>query len=145
MKVFHQKGDYKLDEETGDFYYEVLKGDQESAGRDILRWTDTFTVDGATINKFDFFDSDSLDKSIVGTIAKTTVQIAPYLFPGFNKVAGAIEAVTALGRALPGLVKSINGIVSTNDNAIGTFANKTDNFFEKFSPTQSDKAREEGF
>lgn len=37
VKVFHRKGDYKIDEETGDFYYEVLRGDQESYGRDILR------------------------------------------------------------------------------------------------------------
>lgn len=97
------------------------------------------------MNKFDFFDSDGLDKSIIGTIAKTTVQIAPYLFPGVNKVAGTIEAVTALGRALPGLVKSVNGMFSTNENGVGKLATKAENLFEKFSVTQSDKAREGGF
>jgi hypothetical protein len=38
---------------------------------------DYLTVDGTGVNKYDFFDSDDLDKSTAGTIFKTIATIIP--------------------------------------------------------------------
>lgn len=137
VQVKHRKGDYKVDE-NGDFYYEKL-GSKESYGRDVLRWTDTLTVDGSTLNKFDFMDSDGLDKSITGTILKVSAQIAPFLIPGVNTVAGAIGAFAGLASVAPTLTKAINNITIGADTSGLT---KAENFFAKFAPTQSDKGRQ---
>ena len=139
VQVKHRKGDYKVDE-NGDFYYEKL-GAKESYGRDVLRWTDTLTVDGSTLNKFDFLDSDGLEKSIMGTILKTSAQIAPFLIPGVNTVAGAIGAFAGLASVAPTLTKAVNNITLGVDTSGLT---KAENFFAKFAPTQSDKGRQKG-
>lgn len=139
VQVKHRKGDYKVDE-NGDFYYEKL-GAKESYGRDVLRWTDTLTVDGSTLNKFDFMDSDGLDKSITSTILKTSAQLAPFLIPGVNTVAGAIGAFVGLASVAPTLTKAINNMTIGADTSGLT---KTENFFAKFAPTQSDKGRQAG-
>ena len=139
VQVKHRKGDYKVDE-NGDFYYEKL-GAKESYGRDVLRWTDTLTVDGSTLNKFDFMDSDGLDKSITSTILKASAQLAPFLIPGVNTVAGAIGAFVGLASVAPTLTKAINNITISADTSGLT---KAENFFAKFAPTQSDKGRQAG-
>lgn len=139
VQIKHRKGDYKVDE-NGDFYYEKL-GAKESYGRDVLRWTDTLTVDGSTLNKFDFMDSDGLDKSITSTILKASAQLAPFLIPGVNTVAGAIGAFVGLASVAPTLTKAINNMTISADTSGLT---KAENFFAKFTPTQSDKGRQAG-
>lgn len=139
VQIKHRKGDYKVDE-NGDFYYEKL-GAKESYGRDVLRWTDTLTVDGSTLNKFDFMDSDGLDKSITSTILKASAQLAPFLIPGVNTVAGAIGAFVGLASVAPTFTKAINNITISADTSGLT---KAENFFAKFAPTQSDKGRQAG-
>lgn len=139
VQIKHRKGDYKVDE-NGDFYYEKL-GAKESYGRDVLRWTDTLTVDGSTLNKFDFMDSDGLDKSITSTILKASAQLAPFLIPGVNTVAGAIGAFVGLASVAPTLTKAINNMTISADTSGLT---KAENFFAKFAPTQSDKGRQAG-
>lgn len=108
--VSHRKGDLKFNEK-GDTYYETLGG-RSVAGKDILHVSDTLTKDGSSWNKYDFFDSDGLDKSVTGTIFKTAVQIAPYFIPVFNKFYAAFTASLQLGKTLPVLYKSIEGIAS---------------------------------
>lgn len=78
-KVSHKKGDLKTNND-GDFYYETLGG-RSAYGRQVKSVFDTITVDGSALNKYDFFDSDGLDKSVTGTIAKATVAIAPLFTP----------------------------------------------------------------
>lgn len=142
--VHHNKGDYKVDE-NGDFYYEIL-GTKESYNRDVLRWTDTLTVDGSTMNKLDFLDSDGLTKSVGGTIMKTAATLAPFLIPGVNTVVGALGVVYGLASIAPTLGKAINGIITNdNTNGFGSIATKAENWFQKFAPTQSDEARNKGF
>ena len=51
QQVKHAKGQYKLDE-NGDPYYEKL-GNRDSYGKEVLRFTDTITVDGTPLNKWD--------------------------------------------------------------------------------------------
>jgi hypothetical protein len=42
---------------------------------------DMLTTDGSFANKFDIFDSDSKDKSILKTTLQVAAEIAPLLIP----------------------------------------------------------------
>lgn len=79
--IIHQKGERKIDPNTGTFYYENLNG-RDIYGRDVLSRFDTLTVDGSVANKYDFFDSDDLDKSIGGSLMRSAIKLAPAFIPG---------------------------------------------------------------
>lgn len=138
-KVRHRKGEYKL--HNGEFYYEPL-GDRSGVGKEILRVSDTVTVDGTWINKFDLFDADSVDKSVGGTIARTALEIAPMLIPGVNAWLGAAGMVFHTAQAMPEIGKALNGFFGGEKNAWGKSLNRQSNFFKRFASTQSDKGRE---
>lgn len=137
--VQHRKGEYKFDEE-GSPYYETL-GDREVYGKDVLHYTDTFTVDGSVANQFDFFDSDGIDKSIGGTLMKTAVKILPMLFRGIGPVLGYAGAAMALADLVPVLGKSINGLLSSNDNDFGKAMSKFEGYMARFGESTSDYSR----
>lgn len=138
--VQHIKGEYKFDED-GMPYYEIL-GDKEKYGKDVLHWTDTLTIDGEGLNNLDFFDSDGLDKSIWGTVARTTLQVAPLFIPYVGQVYGAVRAGLAMSQLFPTFGKALNGFVTgTNDNAIGRTLTQIENWTAKFEPSTSDYAR----
>jgi len=96
------------------------------------------------MNKFDIFDRDSIDTSLTKVILSTSVQLAPFLFPGVNAVAGYVGATAGLAAVMPTLYKGLNGILG-GDNSKQHTATKLENFVMRFSPTQSDRARDEGF
>lgn len=79
-EIVYQKGDLKLNENKLP-YYETLNG-RSIVGKTILHKSDIITTDGSVWNKFDFFDSDDLEKSTAGVIAKNLVTIAPMLVGG---------------------------------------------------------------
>jgi len=79
-KIVYRKGEKKINPITGTYYYETLNG-RDIYGREVLSGWDTFTVDGSTLNKYDFFDSDDLDKSVGGSFLKAAVKVAPALIP----------------------------------------------------------------
>lgn len=136
--VSHKKGDLKFDE-FGDTYYETL-GNREIAGKDILHVSDTLTVDGSKLNDYDFFDSDGLDKSVSGTIAKTLFNTVPMFIPYVNVAWGSALAVKELGKLLPVLFKSIEGIAS-GDTSNSKSAQKATNiqaWFSRFDSSTSD-------
>lgn len=146
-KVFHKKGEYKYNE-YGDTYYETLGG-RDSAGKDVLSWTDTLTVDGSDWNKYDFFDSDDLDKSATGTIMKAVIKTVPLFIPYFNigKVYAAAGAIAELGKLIPTLYKSIEGIATgdlSNSKSSET-ANSISTWFKRFDNSLSDHGRESFF
>ena len=137
--VQHKKGEYKFDED-GCPYYETL-GNREIYDKDVLHYTDTFTTDGSKANKFDFFDSDGLDKSIGGTLMKTAVKTLPMLIPYVGPVLGTAGAALALSQLVPVLAKSINGLVSTNDNDFGKAMTKFEGYMARFDSSTSDYSR----
>ena len=114
QQVQHFKGQYKLDE-NGDPYYEKL-GNRDSYGKEVLRFTDTMTVDGTPLNKWDIWDSDGIDKSIGKTIAQTVAYVAPLLIPGMSGFWGTIGMVGGLTNALPTLLKGVSGILGDHDS-----------------------------
>ena len=143
----HKKGDLKFNQ-YGDPYYETL-GNRSVYGKDLLHYTDVLTVDGSKWNKYDFFDSDGLDKSVVGTVAKTVFNIVPYFIPWLKigKIYTALSVTTELGQVFPTLYKSIAGIAfgDTNDMDSINVADDVLNYFSRFDQSQSDYARSAGF
>lgn len=108
-RVKHKKGDYKYNEE-GNYYYETLGG-REAYGKQFKSIFDSFTVDGSKGNKYDFFDSDSLDKSVTGTVMKTVATLAPLFIPVVNGYYGAALVGANLLDILPSIYKSTLGLV----------------------------------
>ena len=106
-RIVYRKGQKKLNN-RGTYYYEDLNG-KNSSGRDVLRVTDILTKDGSAINKYDFFDSDDIEKSTTGTLVRSVVKLAPFFIPGVNVyytgvMAGlsAIEMFSKLGKMVAG-------------------------------------------
>lgn len=89
----HKKGDYKLNDK-GTYYYETLDG-RSPIGKEVLSVFDTLSVDGEGINKYDFFDSDDVKKSVGGVIAKNVAIMLP-MFAGGMGAAGVATAYSAL-------------------------------------------------
>lgn len=138
-EVEHKKGDLKLDWK-GDPYMEKL-GNREGYGKDIVKWSDVLTKEDTFLNKIDPFDSDGLEKSIGGTIAKTALKIAPYFIPGVGQYLGYIAATKELLSVMPTVFKAANGIVGDSDNLFGKKMNQWENFMEKYSSSMSDHGK----
>lgn len=139
--VSHKAGDLKFNNE-GDPYYETL-GNRSLSNKDILHISDTLTVDGSVWNKYDFFDSDGLDKSIGGTLAKTLFKVGPMLIPYVGQVYGAMTAAVELGKLFPVLFRSIEGIAKgdlTNSKSAQT-ATDIQAWFSRFDGSLSDNGR----
>lgn len=73
--IEHKKGEYKYNDE-GTYYYEKL-GDRSPIGKQILSIGDLITPENSVLNQIDFFDSDDLDKSVAGVVAKNVALLAP--------------------------------------------------------------------
>lgn len=94
----HSKGDYKLNDK-GTYYYETL-GDRNPIGKEVLSVFDTLTVDGEGINKYDFFDSDDIKKSVTGVIAKNVATLLP-LFTPAGGVYSTLMVAKEFSKAMP--------------------------------------------
>jgi hypothetical protein len=78
-EIVYKKGQYKLNYK-GEPYYETL-GNRSVYGRQVLSAFDTITTDNSSANKYDFFDSDDIDKSFGGTLVKNIIKVAPAFIP----------------------------------------------------------------
>lgn len=121
-KVRHKKGELKLNEE-GTYYYEKL-GNREPYGRQLLSPFDILTTDGSKANKYDFFDSDSLDKSVFGTIMKNTFKIAPMFVPYVGPVYIGLGIANELAKVLPIIYKTTFGLAGASTD----WTNKLEGF-----------------
>lgn len=140
-QIEHKKGEHKFNE-IGEYYFETI-GNREIYNKDVLNYTDTLTVDGSFWNKYDFFDSDGLDKSVVGTAMKTLFTVGPMFIPYVGRVYGAISATNALSQLIPTLMKSINGIITNNNqNEFGKFWTNIENYTSRYNSSTSDYGRE---
>lgn len=138
-KVKHRKGEYKL--RNGEFYYEKLGG-RSAVGKDILRLSDTVTVDGTWLNKIDVFDADSVEKSAGGVIMRTALELAPLLIPQVAPIYGMLGAIFHTAEVAPALARTLNGVFGKGeDSEFGKTLNRANNWFKRFSDTQSDKGR----
>ena len=112
-EVTHVKGEYKLDE-NGLPYLQELGEDEDVSGKELLSITDTLTLDGSAINEYDFLDSDGLDKSITGSVAKMVATIAPVFIPYVGEVYAYGLVAANAADALSSIAKV--GIETLDDN-----------------------------
>ena len=113
----HRKGEYKLND-NGQYYYEKLNG-RSLVGQEVLSVFDIFTIDGSGANKYDFLDSDGLDKSVTGSIAKAALTIAPMFIPYVGQAYSYALVARELSKSLPmlyGMALSLFG--SEEDSAV---------------------------
>ena len=109
QKVHHQAGDFKINN-AGEYYTETLNG-RSLANKQVVSKTDLLTIDNEGINKYDFFDSDSSDKSIPGIIAKSAVQLAPlFMGPVVAPIYSGGLVFRELAKTLPMLNSMIGGL-----------------------------------
>lgn len=105
-----KKGDMKYGKD-GLPYFETLAGRAGSGKQYLSRW-DTLTKEGSYANKFDFMDSDGFNKSLTGIVAKSAVQLAPFLIGGpvsaamkaFYIAQGLMDGGAEIGKAIDGIL-----------------------------------------
>ena len=140
--VRHSAGDWKVDS-FGQLYVEKI-GNREIYGKQVVNPTDILTTDGSIFNKFDFLDSDGREKSIGKIAAKTIIEIAPLLIPGFNTYYGGMKAAVGLATVMPTFLKSFEGMLLGDSKQYGDDPiTKAENWMYKYrTPSTSDSGSE---
>lgn len=123
-RVKHEKGQLKLNDE-GTFYYETL-GNRDIYGKEVLSKFDILTTDGSVWNKYDFFDSDDLDKSLTGTVAKQVASIVPMLLPGVSPIYVGVGIAKEFGKVMSTVGKMVFGSDSPTLSKMEGFLNSLD-------------------
>ena len=136
----HNKGDYKLNDK-GTYYYETL-GDRSPIGKEVLSVFDTLTVDGEGINKYDFFDSDDIQKSVAGVIAKNVTALLP-LFTPAGTAYSAVMIAKEFSKALPMLYGIATMLSDSNESPV--WVNNVAAWGTKMSGGTSQYAKENTF
>lgn len=142
QEIEHKKGEYKLNDD-GQYYYETLNG-RSPLNKETLSAFDILTTDGEGMNKYDFLDSDGLDKSVTGTLAKTALAVAP-LFLG-----GPVAAVYSGALVARELVKSFPMLYGMSTSLFGAdsdskLLNTLSAFGDKFTTSNSQYAKQHTF
>ena len=141
-KVKHQKGEWKVNED-GEYYTEKANG-RNLRGKTIVSAADYLTSENSAINKYDFFDSDDLEKSVAGTVAKNVASIIPMFIPYVNTAYSGLLVGRELAKTLPmayGMLASLTGDQNPNSQLANTIAA----YGQKFSTSMSDYAQENTF
>lgn len=115
----HKKGDKKLNG-AGEYYLETLGG-RSVIGKQFLSMGDILTSDTSEIKKYDFFDSDGLEKSTSSVIAKNLAAIAPMVFlnPTGAAVYSGAYVVREIAKAMPMLYQISTSLLgNTNDSKL---------------------------
>lgn len=138
----HKKGDYKLNEE-GTYYYETLGG-RSPIGKQVLSSLDTLTVDGTKLNKYDFFDSDDIEKSVGGVIAKNVATLIPMFVGG---PIGTVYSTALIAREMAKSLPMLYGMTTAlfSDSETPKWMNTIAAMGDKFTSGTSDYAKEHTF
>lgn len=138
----HKKGDYKLNEE-GTYYYETLGG-RSPIGKQVLSSLDTLTVDGTKLNKYDFFDSDDIEKSVKGVIAKNVATLIPMFVVG---PIGTVYSTALIAREMAKSLPMLYGMTTAlfSDSETPKWMNTIAAMGDKFTSGTSDYAKEHTF
>lgn len=130
----HKKREYKLNPE-GTYYYEKLNG-RSPLGKTVLSAANILTKEDSALNKIDFFDSDDLEKSTAGVIAKNIALIAPMFTPAAPYYYKAIIA-KELTKTLPMLHSVVTNLFGSGDNQTPKWMNRAAAAGESLSTTNS--------
>lgn len=141
-KVVHKAGEWKVNDD-GEYYTEKLNG-RPLNNKTVVSVEDYVTSENSAINKYDFMDSDGLDKSATGTIVKNLVSVLPMLplgIPYLQTAYSGLLVARELAKTLPmayGMVTSLVSDEKPNNELMNTLAG----FGQKFSSSTSDYAQE---
>lgn len=141
-KVLHKKGEWKVNE-NGEYYVEKLNG-RSLIGKQVVSAIDYLTPENTEINKYDFFDSDDLEKSVGGTIAKNVAAVIPMLIPYVNIAYAGLLVGRETSKALPMLYGIVNGL-SGSDNTDSKLLNTLAAYGQTFTGSTSDYAQQNTF
>ena len=130
----HKKGEYKLNPE-GTYYYEKLNG-RSPLGKTVLSAANILTKEDSALNKIDFMDSDDLEKSATGVIAKNIALIAPMFTPAAPYYYKAMVA-KEISKTLPMLHSIATNLFGSGDNEAPEWMRKAAAVGESLSTTNS--------
>lgn len=106
--IEHTAGELKINPDTGTYYYEDIDG-KNIHNRQILHVSDVLTKEDSPLNAVDFFDSDDIHKSPIGSFVKNAALVGsmfiPYVGPwvtGATIVQQAASFGSTLGKIVAG-------------------------------------------
>ena len=140
--IKHKKGDWKVND-SGEYYTERLNG-RSLIGKQVVSALDYLTPEESSIQKYDFFDSDGLDKSIGGIITKDLISVIPLMIPYVNTAYSGLFVARELAKSLPMLYGMVQGL-SGSDNIDSKFLNTVAAYGDKFTGSTSDYAASNTF
>ena len=126
-EVMHKKGQFRVNEE-GEYFTEKLSG-RNIRGKEIVSLLDTITSDTSKLNKYDFFDADGFDKSVIGNIFSTSAAIAPLFVPVFGEIYSGFLVSRELSKAFPmlsGMLDSAFGTDIQNNSLLNKIAGRAE-------------------
>lgn len=141
-KILHKKGEWKVNED-GEYYVEKLNG-RSLIGKQVVSALDYLTPEDSNINQYDFFDSDDLEKSVGGTIAKNIAAVIPLFIPYVNTAYSGLLVGREIGKSLPMMYGMLNGL-SGSDNTDSKLLNTIAAYGQTFTGSTSDYAQENVF
>ena len=141
--VQHYKGENKIGND-GEYYYETLGG-RSLVGKKVLSIGDILTPEDSALNKFDFFDSDDIEKSAGGVIAKNLALVAPMVFlgPTASLLYNGFFVTKELAKSLP-MLYQMTGILTGNEKDNETL-NTIAAWGQKFTSGTSEYSKEKTF
>ena len=140
-EIKHLKGEWKTNQ-YGQYYTEKLNG-RNILDKTVVSASDYITSEHSPIQKYDFFDSDDLDKSTIGSIANNIVSLLPLATP-----IGGYYAGLTVARELAKTAPMISGILTgltTNTLPNNKLLNTIAAYGQKFSGSTSDYSSENTF
>ena len=143
LRIQHKKGDNKIGND-GEYYYETLGG-RSIIGKKVLSVGDILTPEDSALNKFDFFDSDDIEKSAGGVIAKNLALVAPMVFlgPTSSLLYNGFFVTKELAKSLPMLYQMAGTLTGNTEDSetLNTIAA----WGQKFSSGTSEYSKEKTF
>lgn len=140
--IKHFKGEWKVNDE-GEYYTEKLNG-RSLLGKTVVSTMDYVTNENSSINKYDPFDSDGLDKSTIGSVTKSLVQALPIFIPYVGMAYGGLLVGREMLKTLPmlyGIINSFNDDEVKDNKLLNTLAA----YGEKLSGGVSDYSQQNTF
>lgn len=140
--ITHKKGEWKVNDD-GEYYTERLNG-RSLIGKQVVSATDYLTSENASINKYDFFDSDDIEKSVGGTIAKNVAAVLPMFIPYVNTAYSGLLVAREMGKSLPMLYGMVMGFAGSDD-VDSKLLNTIAAYGQRMSGSTSDYAQQNTF
>lgn len=135
VEIYYQKGQYKINPETGTYYYEFTDG--PTYDKEVLSKWNILTKEQSNWNDYDFFDSDDRKKSVFGSLMRNAVMLLPLAF-------GPEVTSVYLGGSM--LLNFTSTLATLSKMAIGDSKNETlsqiENFVKSTKFTTSEYAKQ---